>query len=136
MEVRESKIIEEITPNPIDPVETVAVEEEVEAIPEAIGLPPSLPVPEPPKPKKKAKVVKAKKSRKSTKKKRSSKDGGKQGPPMMMFQPLPPKKSIRSLLHKDEPKEEPKPVRYYCAVNDPDGNFVEFSYGQPLGQNF
>jgi len=35
-----------------------------------------------------------------------------------------------------EPKEEPYPVGYYCAVNDPDGNFVEFSYGQPLGQNF
>ena len=33
-----------------------------------------------------------------------------------------------------EPKEEPYPVGYYCAVNDPDGNFVEFSYGQPLGQ--
>ena len=32
-----------------------------------------------------------------------------------------------------EPKEEPYPVGYYCAVNDPDGNFVEFSYGQPLG---
>ena len=24
-----------------------------------------------------------------------------------------------------EPKEEPYPVGYYCAVNDPDGNFVE-----------
>tara|TARA_B100000929_G_scaffold39886_1_gene28490 strand:+ start:101 stop:514 length:414 start_codon:yes stop_codon:yes gene_type:complete len=35
-----------------------------------------------------------------------------------------------------EPKEEPYPVGYYCAVNDPDGNFVEFSYGQPLGRNF
>ena len=32
-----------------------------------------------------------------------------------------------------EPKEEPYPVGYYYAVNDPDGNFVEFSYGQPLG---
>ena len=34
-----------------------------------------------------------------------------------------------------EPKEEPYPVGYYCAVNDPDGNFVEFSYGQPLGRD-
>lgn len=32
-----------------------------------------------------------------------------------------------------EPKEEPYPVGYYCGVRDPDGNFVEFSYGQPLG---
>ena len=32
-----------------------------------------------------------------------------------------------------EPKEEPYPVGYYCGVQDPDGNFVEFSYGQPLG---
>jgi len=30
-----------------------------------------------------------------------------------------------------EPKEEPYPVGYYCAVNDPDGNFVEFSMGNP-----
>ena len=34
-----------------------------------------------------------------------------------------------------EPTEEPYPVGYYCGVHDPDGNFVEFSYGQPLGQN-
>lgn len=31
------------------------------------------------------------------------------------------------------PREEPFPVGYYCGVKDPDGNFVEFSYGQPLG---
>ena len=31
------------------------------------------------------------------------------------------------------PRDEPYPVGYYCAVRDPDGNFVEFSYGQPLG---
>ena len=31
------------------------------------------------------------------------------------------------------PYEEPYPVGYYCGVRDPDGNFVEFSYGQPLG---
>lgn len=31
------------------------------------------------------------------------------------------------------PREEPYPVGYYCGVRDPDGNFVEFSYGQPLG---
>lgn len=32
-----------------------------------------------------------------------------------------------------EPRDEPFPVGYYCGVRDPDGNFVEFSYGQPLG---
>ncbi|MDH3691592.1 MAG: VOC family protein [Gammaproteobacteria bacterium] len=32
-----------------------------------------------------------------------------------------------------EPVDEPYPVGYYCGVRDPDGNFVEFSYGQPLG---
>ena len=32
-----------------------------------------------------------------------------------------------------EPREEPYPVGYYCGLRDPDGNFVEFSYGQPLG---
>lgn len=30
-------------------------------------------------------------------------------------------------------EQEPYPVGYYCGVKDPDGNFVEFSYGQPLG---
>src|SRR5262245_33280566 len=29
-----------------------------------------------------------------------------------------------------EPREEPYPVGYYCGVRDPDGNMVEFSYGQ------
>ena len=32
-----------------------------------------------------------------------------------------------------EPQEEPYPVGYFCALQDPDGRFVEFSYGQPLG---
>jgi len=32
-----------------------------------------------------------------------------------------------------EPRDEPYPVGYYCGVRDPDGRFVEFSYGQPLG---
>ncbi|MGQ4807508.1 hypothetical protein NKDENANG_00860 [Candidatus Entotheonellaceae bacterium PAL068K] len=32
-----------------------------------------------------------------------------------------------------EPREEPYPVGYYCGVRDPDGQVVEFSYGQPLG---
>ena len=32
-----------------------------------------------------------------------------------------------------EPREEPYPVGYYCGIRDPDGSFVEFSYGQPLG---
>ncbi len=31
------------------------------------------------------------------------------------------------------PNEDPFPVGYYCGVKDPSGNFVEFSYGQPLG---
>jgi catechol 2,3-dioxygenase-like lactoylglutathione lyase family enzyme len=32
-----------------------------------------------------------------------------------------------------EPRQEPWPVGYYCGLRDPDGNLVEFSYGQPLG---
>jgi catechol 2,3-dioxygenase-like lactoylglutathione lyase family enzyme len=32
-----------------------------------------------------------------------------------------------------EPRDEPYPVGYYCGVVDPDGNAVEFSWGQPLG---
>ncbi len=32
-----------------------------------------------------------------------------------------------------EPRQEPHPVGYYCGIRDPDGNFVEFSFGQPLG---
>lgn len=32
-----------------------------------------------------------------------------------------------------EPQELPPPVGYLCAVEDPDGYIVEFSYGQPLG---
>ena len=31
------------------------------------------------------------------------------------------------------PTELPYPVGYFCGVRDPDGNIVEFSYGQPLG---
>ena len=31
------------------------------------------------------------------------------------------------------PRQEPYPVGYYCGIRDPDGNFVEFSFGQPLG---
>lgn len=31
------------------------------------------------------------------------------------------------------PRDEPYPVGYYCGIKDPDGYFVEFSYGQPLG---
>jgi catechol 2,3-dioxygenase-like lactoylglutathione lyase family enzyme len=30
-------------------------------------------------------------------------------------------------------RDEPFPVGYYCGVRDPNGNVVEFSYGQPLG---
>ena len=32
-----------------------------------------------------------------------------------------------------EPREDRYPVGYYCGLRDPDGNFVEFSFGQPLG---
>ena len=31
------------------------------------------------------------------------------------------------------PREHAFPVGYYCGVIDPNGAFVEFSYGQPLG---
>jgi len=31
------------------------------------------------------------------------------------------------------PREEPNPVGYYCGLRDPAGNYVEFSFGQPLG---
>lgn len=29
--------------------------------------------------------------------------------------------------------QEAYPVGYFCCLTDPDGNMVEFSYGQPLG---
>ena len=32
-----------------------------------------------------------------------------------------------------EPRDEPFPVGYYCGLRDPNGNYVEFSFGQPLG---
>ena len=32
-----------------------------------------------------------------------------------------------------EPRDEPYPVGYYCGLRDPAGNYVEFSFGQPLG---
>ena len=32
-----------------------------------------------------------------------------------------------------EPKAFPYPVGYRCALKDPDGYIIEFSYGQPLG---
>lgn len=32
-----------------------------------------------------------------------------------------------------EPMELPPPVGYLCAVRDPTGYVIEFSYGQPLG---
>ena len=31
-----------------------------------------------------------------------------------------------------EPRQEPTPVGYICALSDPDGNLVEFSYGQEI----
>jgi lactoylglutathione lyase len=33
-----------------------------------------------------------------------------------------------------EPQEFPPPTGYLCAVTDPSGYVIEFSYGQPLGQ--
>lgn len=30
-------------------------------------------------------------------------------------------------------RQEPYPVGYYCGLIDPNGHYVEFSYGQPLG---
>lgn len=32
-----------------------------------------------------------------------------------------------------EPRQDNYPAGYYCGVLDPQGNQVEFSYGQPLG---
>ena len=32
-----------------------------------------------------------------------------------------------------EPQEHSYPVGYLCALRDPDGYVIEFSYGQPLG---
>jgi lactoylglutathione lyase len=32
-----------------------------------------------------------------------------------------------------EPQEFPPPTGYLCAVKDPSGYIIEFSYGQPLG---
>ena len=32
------------------------------------------------------------------------------------------------------PRDDGPPVGYYCGVRDPDGNFVEFSHGQPIRQ--
>jgi len=31
------------------------------------------------------------------------------------------------------PRDLPYPVGHFCALRDPDGRVVEFSYGQPLG---
>ena len=31
------------------------------------------------------------------------------------------------------PRDDSFPAGYYCGVRDPAGNYVEFSYGQPLG---
>ena len=31
-----------------------------------------------------------------------------------------------------EPRQESDPVGYICALSDPDGNLVEFSYGQEI----
>jgi catechol 2,3-dioxygenase-like lactoylglutathione lyase family enzyme len=46
--------------------------------------------------------------------------------------------SIAALAHKAgclvwAPRDEPYPVGYYCGLRAPAGNYVEFSYGQPLG---
>jgi hypothetical protein len=34
-----------------------------------------------------------------------------------------------------EPQQFPPPTGYLCAVKDPSGYIIEFSFGQPLGQN-
>ena len=34
-----------------------------------------------------------------------------------------------------EPRDFPPPTGYLCAVKDPSGYVIEFSYGQPLGRN-
>jgi catechol 2,3-dioxygenase-like lactoylglutathione lyase family enzyme len=31
------------------------------------------------------------------------------------------------------PRQDPYPTGYYCGLQDPDGRYAEFSYGQPLG---
>lgn len=31
-----------------------------------------------------------------------------------------------------EPRQEPDPVGYICALSDPDGNLVEYSHGQSI----
>ena len=31
------------------------------------------------------------------------------------------------------PRAESFPVGYYCGLRDPNGNYIEFSFGQPLG---
>ena len=31
-----------------------------------------------------------------------------------------------------DPRQEPDPVGYVCALSDPDGNLVEYSYGQSI----
>lgn len=31
-----------------------------------------------------------------------------------------------------EAQDHPPPVGYFCGLSDPDGNVVEFSYGQPI----
>jgi hypothetical protein len=34
----------------------------------------------------------------------------------------------------EEPKDAGPIVGYFCMVHDPDGNWVEFSFGQGLGK--
>lgn len=54
---------------------------------------------------------------------------------------LPSREAVDALAHSAKargdlvwpPREEPYPVGYYCGLRDPNGNYVEFSYGQPLG---
>lgn len=33
------------------------------------------------------------------------------------------------------PRQDPWPANYYCGVLDPAGNQIEFSYGQPSGED-
>lgn len=54
---------------------------------------------------------------------------------------LPSRKAVDALAERARqagcllwpPRDEPWPVGYYFGVKDPNGNQVEFSFGQPLG---
>ena len=53
--------------------------------------------------------------------------------PIKRVDPVYPAEAARSGCLIWPPRDEPYPVGYYCGLRDPNGNYVEFSYGQPLG---